>query len=182
MSDSKKVKAVSELFEQQTKLETINSLEFDVWIVKTTQIIKTFLGDDSEFYKRMKQFNFTKKYDKNSNVKQDILVNIAIAHGILVSCMEHIDNHGIYEKPSDNFLSKIKANWFVALVFTGGTIVFSAGWFFSNMNSRSDIKDLQNSIKQMQSKINELRDSIRLYRPSDSIPDKQTKPPSKKGQ
>ena len=95
--------------------------------------------------------------------------------------MEYIEKYGVYKKPTDNPMSKIKANWFVALVFSGGLIVFYAGCFFANLNNHSDMKDLQNSKMEIQIKINELRDSVRLNRPSDSIPDEQTKTPSKKG-
>ena len=91
------------------------------------------------------------------------------AKNFIDSCIEFINEQGIYKESTENFLSKIKVDWLVAFIFTGGSILFYAGWFFADLNNRSNMKDLQNSNKQLEMKNNELRDSIKFYQLSDTV-------------
>lgn len=161
MSDSKKIKAVWELKEQLTKLDTINSLEFDVWIVKTTQIIKTYLGDDSEFYTMMKNFSFTKNYSKPANIEVDIVVNIGIASDLLFNCIEYINNHGTTKKT--NWIYTLIFRDWVLLFFTVLLGLFIAGWYAHDyVNWNTD----QKQIDQLNNTVTTLRDSVQMLQDS----------------
>lgn len=175
----KKLEAVLELRRQQDKLISIHPIEFQTWIITTTEIIRTYFGEESGFYTMLKDFDFNAKFNETSTPEQNIAVNTYKVHDILVSSMEYLDKFGVYKKPTENPMSKIKANWFVALVFTGIPTLICVGWSVANLKNDAETKNMKNSIIQMQTKINELRDSILLHTPSNSIPDEKPEAPSK---
>ncbi len=184
MFDSKKKKAIKALEAQKAKIDNPEHYNDVIWVAQTADIVKKYIGEKSALYNVILRFKFS-ILDTGMLTKQQKQYEFAQkerdAKKLVENCIEYINTNGVYKEPIDNPLSKIKANWLVAFVFTGGSIIFSAGWFFANLNNRNDMKDLQNSSNQMQIKINELRDSIRLNRTPNGVPDEQAKTPNKKG-
>lgn len=178
MFQSKKKAAIKALQSQKEKLKNTDTYFNNIWVLKTSEILKKYFGEKSAFYlhsqnlrsqimtSNRKDFTEIKNMFKSSMEK------------FIDECVEYINEHGAYKEQSQNFLSKIKVGWFVGLVFTGGTIVFFAGKSCNELERKQDIRDMQNKIEQIQVKMQNLKDSIRLLQSADTIPNKKPKPPS----
>ncbi len=163
MSSSEKRKAIKALENQKTLLD--NSNQDDSWIAETSDMLRRYLGENSELYLKMKSFSFTLWYPASvskEQIMQDIEIQKRKAKQMVERSIAFIKAHGIYKEPKVTAVAVIKANWLVALYFVLSPAIFVfGGWWKYNFTYKEEIQNLQKQNELLNDTIRVLRDSLR---------------------
>ena len=132
-----KEKAIEILTNQKNKLNQKGATVDNIWISETAEYVKRFLGSDSSQYSLIISDHFRTfpiLHTDTTDYRYFDQLNIKNANQFINSCIESINNNGVY-KPKGNFITKMddaKFRWFIGGLCTSliliGTIIYNQGY------------------------------------------------------
>jgi hypothetical protein len=126
----------------------------EIWINKTSSLIKDFFGDNSEEYKFITRFQYKKELITAGAIGRLVITNTKEVTQFLNDCMDTLDHKGLYRELRTNFVMRLDNGTLVALIFgllaILGPTCFAWGKYSSdlqNIELKQQVKAQQDSIK-----------------------------------
>jgi len=116
----------------------------ETWVFQTTEHIKDFFGESSSQFAFISQFSFSVighpstsdekwRYELDSKKRK--------AERFIDTCIETINDKGLYKPPKQNFLAGLGDTWLVIIFGTVVPALFFGGVWIGEY--RSDIKNIE---------------------------------------
>lgn len=141
----KRSNAITILKSQKEKLIN-SSIKDRIWIIQTSNYIKSFLGEQSDEYRFI--INIL-SFNPSTPTKDGRKDNIQMIMDFIDNCIEIIKNKGLYKPPYKNFLQKINNAWLIAIITGIISVSFFAGKFTSdlkNVELKQELKSIKDSL------------------------------------
>jgi hypothetical protein len=149
-------KAIEILKRQRDKINDPKHPNNDTWKVQTASHIKDFFGESSDEYAHISQFSFSVLGHagmSSDQWKMELNMNKRRISQFLDSCIETINDKGLYKPHKGNFLASLSDTWLSVIFVTVIPSLFLAGIWVGEY--RSDVKNIE-----LRQELKSVRDSL----------------------
>lgn len=172
MFNSKKKAAIKALQRQKEKLKYNDTYLTNVWVLQTSEILKKYLGSNSDFYKSAQQMKLqiaasnTAEFNENKRYYQDR------AKRFIDGCIQYIHENGIVKERKPNFLTSISDELVWGIYIGTVYVAFYVGvWWATAPINPNNYPQQNNTV---------IEKPLPTVIPSDSANLNSDKPPNKK--
>jgi phosphoribosyl-ATP pyrophosphohydrolase len=176
MIKSEKKTAIKALLKQREKLEDNDIYKSRLWAIKTSEIVRKYFGETSGFFTHSQKFDsqaMTKNTSDFLYFKDKFKSSMQT---FIDECIDYINTNGVFKDHSTNFLSTVKVDWLVAGAIALVNALFWGGYFFSELNHKTEKQEMKAGVEELQKKITTLSDSITLLKATKDSADKNAQP------